>query len=522
MATFKTFNRVATLPADEGVAEYVVPQPLVFFNPHKGVDTQLGLKDLPRDFAAKIINLRLLNGRLIQRGGVQTFGAATTGGKVPCLVADIRGVSSAPRVLRINSTNVEYKTTVADWTAMSPDTWVNGEFVSIAAWGANVVFLPARLVPSTSPKPVLVEAIGSTPTATIITAAPADFSVLSVFGNRVILSRQLGQLTRIQWSVKNDSNDWSGVGSGFEDLQSASSTIDEVMGIVPQTVESAVVVRMQSIWTMSTTGFVDAPFRFNRLVADLGTYARFTVRPSPIGTIFLGHDDVYAIAGGQPRAIGNPVIREEMKTWDTSRLFEFWGVWHPGIRRYLLGVQTDSVAGKNVIWEYDPVGSSWTKREYRFRFRSFWPVESVLTAQPNLQGLYFCLEGADKFAAHEDDSFTQSIDDTGSTREDAIELRTGIVVHSNPNEDVEVTEVKLEYETDDFQIIEFEYSVDGGATWLAYSTKTIAATSRPDIVTAVRTVTAETLQFRVRSTILGNGIKMGRLTLMASRGAEVR
>lgn len=111
---------------------------------------------------------------------------------------------------------------------------------------------------------------------------------LATFNGRVMASIYG---TRVQWSVKLDHTDWSGAGSGFEDLQSAAGgKPDQQTAIVPVSDELAYCVRTGSVWSVGNTGDPDAPFSFTRNWTHIGSRYPQTVVSNERGFVAVADD----------------------------------------------------------------------------------------------------------------------------------------------------------------------------------------------------------------------------------------
>lgn len=84
-----------------------------------------------------------------------------------------------------------------------------------------------------------------------------------------------------------------------------------------------------------------------------------------------------------------------------------------------------------------------------------------------------------------------------------IVLVTGYVSAGSNLDKSRVIEIQVEYESEGAQTLIFEHSSNGGASWSAFATKTIAATSRPTILSVVQSITGHGLQLRLRSVTIG-------------------
>jgi hypothetical protein len=521
-----------TLARAPQIAPQIVPRDIPFFRPFKGLDLTTPLQYLTPEHTPFMTNLSVDRGIISSRFGIETLG---TGAETPLLTTDVEDVVTAigqgafpNRIpVRWTTTHVQVYSGGA-WgdvgAAFGPVTLPT--FPAYTNWGGTVVWL----IPDSAYTAGLaqLDPIGLTNTSLGGTVGTA-FD-LATFGNRVIASCVLDDLTvpqfgyaRIKWSVKNSVTDWAGVGSGFEDMISLSGVVvDEVMAVRPINDQTALVIRAHSIWRLDVTGFVDAPFQTSLLTNNLGTEARYTIRSVPGGVIFLGYDDVYIIGLGGLQRIGDPIIKALIPLVGAPNFracygyYDWWRQWY----WLTFGNSAD-------VYIYSFRDKVWFKFTYPWTVFSidgsflaqgggspilpeaFRVVNSVYLAQSN---------GA--FSFRENPSKTQDVNTGGSVVDSPIEIRTGLVRAINPLRKVEIVEAQLEYESAAAQTLIFEYSVDGGNSWNAYSSVTVGVTTIPDVISVRKRLETAKLQIRVRSAILGQ-LKFHALHLFVDEGAMI-
>ena len=119
--------------------------------------------------------------------------------------------------------------------------------------------------------------------ATVIAAAGvADH--LTVFGKRLIICR--GNV--VYWSIRGNYTDFTGLGSGAEDMLSTpGGFVDSLTGVYPVSDQIAFVVRSGSVWSMSETGNFDAPYQFTRSFPKIGSSFPLGVATIPEQGIIL-------------------------------------------------------------------------------------------------------------------------------------------------------------------------------------------------------------------------------------------
>ena len=341
---------------------------------------------------------------------------------------------------------------------------------------------------------------------------------LTTFADRVVAGAADGLEYRTRWTVAKNSHDWEGTGSGFEDLLSTpGGQVDQVMGTFPVSDTTALMVRTGSIYQVTRTGDPDAPFRFEILYANLGSLSRHSIDVIPGGIIFFGLDDVYILTGTEIQAIGQLV--KDRQADEATDLKLIRGVFRPKLKEYWLSLGADR------LYRYSFQDKGWTPHRYPFNIRWFdetifhfsgltwdqavgtWDGQTEtwddLLGEANAAAFYFVTDEAQGNVIAEDENLVADayIQDTHAAF--GIDIQSGVVLAASPLEKTEVIETQLEYESVGGQTLIFEYSANGGSTWISYSSKTIATTTVAQIVRCMKTLSRKTLMFRIRSTILG-------------------
>lgn len=341
---------------------------------------------------------------------------------------------------------------------------------------------------------------------------------LTTVGGRVLASGLPGAEYRLQWSVKNNSHDWTGIGSGFEDLLSTpGGQVDQLMGVWPISASISIMLRTGSIWQVTETGDPAAPFRFERLYDNVGSRSRYSVDVVPGGVIFLGTDDIYIASDRQVEPIGQLVkdrIFSEITDLTTVR-----GVFRPKTADYWL-------ANGDTVYRYSFPVKGWSRSKYTFGIR--WMDESVYhlggktwadatgtwddatgswedqRGTPQAAAFYFATDEAAGNIVKEDSSATaDGYVQTGKSAQ-GIEIRSGVLLAGTPLEKTEIIELQVEYEDSSARTLTFEYSTDLGATWTTYSTKDTKNTSRQEIMRAMKTLSRQSLMLRMTAAGLGS------------------
>lgn len=373
----------------------------------------------------------------------------------------------------------------------------------------------------------LVSTLLATPhTSSILTHSPRA-AQLFVLGNRVCAVRTnewtggsdpwvtaFTNLSRVRWSVKDDSNDWDGLGSGWEDLRVAAGSVDEAMAGVAITDETAIVVSEKTVRRMDVTGFFDAPFRFTLFDEIPGTLSRYTIKAVPGGAVYLGYDDVLIVTLGDIKRVGSIALRDSIGLMTNPRLAV--GYMDKYNSRYLVAFKEGAT---QVVWQYSFFDEGWTKIKLPFELvhmdLAFFNVASV-----PFYGAYFTQKLQDGYSVRENPTLSRDVNTSAVAVDSELEARTGFVNVRDALHEIQLVQIQLLYEAEEAQTLTLEYSVDGGDTWLPYGQIDVIPTVKPTIKRSVRPVLADAAQIRVRSTTLGQ-LRLISLHAFAMEGAMI-
>lgn len=344
---------------------------------------------------------------------------------------------------------------------------------------------------------------------------------ISVFGGRVIETNTIegsDKPYRVRWSVKLDNEDWDGEGSGWEDLFGApGGRVDTAHGCFPVTDDTALVIREQSVWQMSTTGQLLAPFRFSRLTSELGTRCRRSIAEVPGGYVFVSKDNIVLMGLNGVERIGDQV-RETLIPSITD--------WDGVVAKYDPIRSEYRLAVGDIIWRYSWREGGWTKDQYPHTIRDMsrtdfqhlgksidsllgtidsltGSIDSQVTNEP-VDGLFLVeYQGNNSIVVREFEGYDGDVGTALNFVNAEISAVTGLIQAGSVRDKSKVVEIQMEYESGATQTLIFEYSPDGGTTWTPYSTANVAYAVGPQILSVRKTIVGHNIQLRVRSSVLG-------------------
>lgn len=510
MAKLISQREPRTLPYDRQIPMIKVDD-ATLWSPPQGLDLTHRLSRLAPGFASAIQNMMLDDGVLRSRPGTTAFGGALT--SVMAVVGFVTP-SGVGHIIKVTLTGID-QYNGSTWDAVASNVFNGGtsDYFSFAAWGDEILMCNGvdkiyRFNPRTGEKGFIDESF------------PAKH--IQTFGGRVIASNVIDgsqKVYRVRWSVKNNNVDWTGDGSGFEDLFSApGGRVDAVHGCFPITDDTALLMRENTIWQMSLTGQVTAPFRFTELFPEVGTRYRRAITAVPGGYMMVSRDNVIAVNAGGVTRLGD-VVRESLLDSITDD--------DAVVAKYDFQREEFRVAIGTAVWRYAFRDKGWTKDVYPQAVRDMTymsvsklgksidslsgtiddltgTIDELVTAS-SLQGFFFVgFSGTNCVLAREDDTIYQDTNTTPAQADSAIIVATGLLQAASPLDKTKVIECQLEYEAGQSQTLLFEYSTDKGGTWTTYSSKDIVATSGPQVLSVRKTLVGHNLQLRVRSTKLGD------------------
>lgn len=471
-------------------------------------------------FAKQLTNLTFEKGVLRTRNGINTVGPLV--GASVALSFRFKTSTNKAYLVRCRYTGVDiFNESTNSWDAVSGITLngsKNNQF-SYAGWGDEI------LLTNGVDGLWQINPVGLT--ATKIVDAPRGFQV-TVWASRVFIVDS----GMIYWTVKLDSLDWTGEGSGFEDLRSTpEGIIGSTSGLYPITDESALLIRNESVWVVNQTGNAIAPFRFNRLHSDLGSSSPFGITTVPGGIFGLFNDGIYYVTLDSVKQIGMPIDKYVLE--NLRQVGRSWATYDPYNHRSFLLVKELSTS---IIWMYDWEGNRWTRYEYSVSLNTIeyddYKKGSITIGQ--LTGTIGSLTGTigelgltsyqhglmmtdDSWIYREDSTVT--FDSVGLTSSSPTCTFVSGIIIKDPRKIATIDEMVLVYESNVPTVIQWYISYDG-VNWVSWSSSQLLATMQPAHV-RVRGAPRQGNNMMLKGVISGVGnIRLESLELMASKDAD--
>ena len=140
-------------------------------------------------------------------------------------------------------------------------------------------------------------------------------------------------------------------------------TPGEITGLAVQTGQLYVLKR-DAIIIGQETGDPNAPLVYPTLLKTGCLSGRTFQAVSPLDSIFLGEDNVYAIRGGDVRPVGDPIRRELFKNLNYSRLRQAFAFVDKSKGFYYLAVPTAEEDYASTLYVYNWNDGAWFKEKY--------------------------------------------------------------------------------------------------------------------------------------------------------------
>ena len=531
-------EKILTLPPVRADNPALAGQTVVMLANPKGIDRFHASSRVDTEYVAKIRNLMFEDGVLVSRLGTDLMGsnAAST----VMQVVDFVRKGQKKVTLRFCLRHLEiFEYGLGAWTSYPiPLTGSERDFFAYTGWADKLLF--------SNGVDGLWEFDFTTRVAKIVPGAPSA-KHLTTFGNRVVASSTVekGQdyPLRVRWTAKNLYQRWaesteaapltSDLAGGHEDLYGSPGGItDEAIGVFPSDDTRAWLVRSRSVYQMSVSGNVLAPFRFDRVLAGIGSPHRQSIVSVPSGIIFASREDIHLLSEAGHQLIGTLVmsdIKDEVESLNGS-----FAAYDVGRQEYRIAIDT-------FVWRYRFVEQGWTADQYPYPIRSLSRQVEGVAGIPidNLPGEIDGLSAAFPPGAINDLVYDRSFDNammfvpestelttrendqpqdtllTGEETDSQLLLETG-VLNLDALKAVELHGIHGEYEAGTDQQLVYEMSQDDGTSWQPYSLKDIEETFGSEMFyTDVKRV-GRKIRIRLSSPTLGQFRLLGIAPVLVS------
>ena len=489
----------------------------------KGMDATAPLNLMQPGVARLVRDLNFRDGAYLTRDGTSVIGSAAASDLVYAL--DVTLQDGTSYTLRVRVDGVDYLVG-SGWVAATGDVFnaTQGSPFPFTGWGDTLIIAGTGKARTVSFDPVVL---------TEIPESPDNIIHLTTFGSRVIASLSDG---KVQWTIKDDSTDWTGLGSGFEDLRSApGGRPDAQAAVIPVTDEVAYCIRTNSIWQMSLTGNFDAPFNFSRLFSHIGTSYPQTAVAIPQGVIFLADAQIWLVTPQGYREIGEPI--KSYINASAVTLGKATATYDVLFKEYKLAIG-------DKVFRFNLTGGFWTQDSYKFPIRSIaytlfansltidqleGTIDSLVGTIDQLgvnrkdPGTIYAMDNSYRYVVRDDptrnDEDSRDVDNSGDAVSGGFRLETGDIFIRDDGKRKDVVELVLAYESSEDVTLTFEYTYDG-KTWAFMTQKVAPATTRPGYLKVSRYADRPFFQFAV-SAAAAPTVRLISLNAMIREGARI-
>lgn len=471
----------------------------------KGHDATTAISRLGEGYARLVQNLMFRDGKYVTRDGTETLGDVSAEAIVHAL--EFALASGGLYKIRFRLTGVDVLLGSV-WTNTGGTPWSTTDlrYFSVTGWGDRLVFAEDTLG--------IYELEFTSYSKKLLTFLPG-VKHLATFGGRILASMDDGS---IHWCVKNDETDWAGVGSGYEDFNSAPAGQTAVLPISDDT---ALCLRTDSVWIMRTTGDPDVPFSFTRYTPGKGCkWPRTAVQVSgggiwlgEDGTIWMYHPDQYG--RGVIDDIAQPIYKRLQV--GSALLRRATAAYEARFEEYRLTIPDGTNTA--TVNRFNSVATAWTEDTYQFGIRSMASVlygrattidelvgtidslvgaiDDLTTNQPDSRLMFTAASPYNYVILEKPDWFDAAY--VGGIAVKTFQLITQYVRASDPLHRTETEQLLTEYECTQPFNLDYAYSDDGGVTWVPLASTPIVATTKPVQHTWDLPLDRENIQFKVSS-----------------------
>jgi hypothetical protein len=180
------------------------------------------------------------------------------------------------------------------------------------------------------------------PQFSYLTSAP-KCSAIGAFDNYVVAFNTTGGRTRVQWCQRGSPSNWTGEGSGFEDLLAMRGSGTAVKGVA----DGRLILFSEAETWYGLGATYPAQFNFAPLEKNIGCPFPGTIQEIDDGLLFLGSDlqlRLLPAGGGVSRVVSTPIQsilrRQELSATNPTH----WGLYDPYTKLYHLFIDRSITA----------------------------------------------------------------------------------------------------------------------------------------------------------------------------------
>jgi hypothetical protein len=314
-------------------------------------------------------------------------------------------------------------------------------------------------------------AASAKPLYSYLTSAPRARSV-AISDNYIIafnvLAGSITATTRVQWCARGSPSNWTGEGSGFEDLLDMRGDGKAVVALNDKRIA---LFTEHEIWVGHQAPY-PAQWVFSPLETAIGCAAPQTIVDTELGVFFLGTDTSLRLlprAGGQSVVVSASVAKELRRNLSASA----WGIYDPRLRLYHLFHSPLGASVRGLVVNVDT---------------GEWAYEDLGPVSADSPQCGLAINGSPMFTLNEGLYFGNSVGTVFSSNSLLAQDTPGSVVTSTwrspplasdiPGNYKQLTQVDCDYRATSRATVTLKVSQDGGNSY-GYTAIPLSLTSAP-------------------------------------------
>jgi hypothetical protein len=317
--------------------------------PIEGMFADVPGQEIPPGGSPDMLNCIVRGETLRKRPGYSQFGDQVDGDPILGLFST-QDESDTTQLIGVHKDGVDKHTVGTDaWTAVGSafGTSITGDHLPTFAVSQNLFVIAQGddkiQVTNTIANPTTVLDLNSGAPIAQFIARFAD-RLYAAFTNESSNDKPF----RVRRPVASDHTDWTGVGSGFNDLAEFPY---HIRGLAKHGAQ-LIVGTEEAIWLATRTGIAGAPARFDPVVTGVGIKSGHTLRSRGTDHAFLGTDNFYLFQGSGVRAIGNRIRDLVFNVLNVNKLRINFSIMKPDSQEYLTFLCTGSSPIPDSVWAW--------------------------------------------------------------------------------------------------------------------------------------------------------------------------
>lgn len=344
---------------------------------------------------------------------------------------------------------------------------------------------------------------------------------------------------RVKRPVASDHTDWTGVGSGFNELTETPYFIKNILKLG----QELAIYTEKSIWMAFRLGQAATPAGFRLAVADIGLYSPYCVSGYVDHHFFKGNDNFYRFDGSKTEEIGTPIRDIVFGDLSLNYLHMNFSVAHVGDQEWINFICTGTSQVPDTAWVYNWKRNVWYPWSVSgplsgciHKLSTSLTIDELIgtidqqnyeiDSLPLQSSLPSLLTGHSDGKIYIWSSFYSSDDGTAiSCRWTSKDFISEDLDESQTGKEITLRTIHVDYVPQAMAAtLSFAYSVDGGVNWVTAGNVTLAAGTSAGLSTASlhRQVTGNRIRFRFTHSSASETFKIAAFRLEAEiRGADL-